>query len=56
MIAIKAENLGKRYMVHGASAPPTLRYQRSASMFGKRKRKEFWALKNVSFEIPKARQ
>lgn len=52
MIAIKAENLGKRYMVHGASAPPTL-LSTLGSMFGKRKRKEFWALKNVSFEIPK---
>lgn len=52
MIAIKAENLGKRYMVHGASAPPTL-LSTLGSMLGKRKRKEFWALKNVSFEIPK---
>jgi len=50
-IAIQAENLGKRYYVRG-HAPPTA-MGALKSLVCRQRREEFWALKEVNFEIKK---
>ncbi|MDP4261645.1 MAG: ABC transporter ATP-binding protein [Bacteroidota bacterium] len=58
-IVIKAENLGKKYMIFHESPErySTLRdviHQKTKSLFSKKKqtaREEFWALKDINFEV-----
>lgn len=56
-IAIKVENLSKKYQIGEREKYITLRdkiMELPTQIFGgKKKKKEFWALKNVSFEIRK---
>jgi ABC-2 type transport system ATP-binding protein/lipopolysaccharide transport system ATP-binding protein len=49
--AIEAHNLGKWYKVRGQT--PTTLFGSVTAALGKQKRDKFWALKDVSFEIPK---
>jgi ABC-type polysaccharide/polyol phosphate transport system ATPase subunit len=51
--AIEAENLGKCYWVKGRSAP-TL-FGAATSLFRRQEKERFWALKDVSFKIPKGK-
>ena len=51
MNAIEAKNLGKWYWVRG-HAPPTLFGSMASALRGKQ-REPFWALRDVSFNIPK---
>ncbi len=50
-IAIQAQNLGKRYYVRG-HAPPTAMGSLK-SLITRQKKEEFWALKEVNFDIKK---
>jgi len=51
--AITAQNLGKCYKVRGM-APPTL-FGALKTTFRRRKAEPFWALKEISFDIPKGK-
>jgi ABC-type polysaccharide/polyol phosphate transport system ATPase subunit len=51
MNAIEAHNLGKSYWVRG-HAPPTL-FGTMTSVLRRQPRERFWALRNVSFAVPK---
>ena len=53
MTAIEAKNLGKCYRVRGMG-PPTLMGTLARCVSG-RERETFWALKDVSFDIPKGK-
>ncbi len=49
-VVIRAQNLGKRY--HRVHEPPMLLRDMAAMVSGKQRRvDEFWALRNVSFEV-----
>ena len=48
-VAIKVENLSKKYII-GNNSHGTLR-DSLAAIFSARKKEEFWALKDVSFEL-----
>ena len=49
-IAIRIENLSKKYRLF---ASPRARLKEALHPFGKKYHREFWALKDVSFEVPK---
>lgn len=53
MIAIEAQNLGKRYYVQGM-AQPTL-FSTLVGAFRSSAKKEFWALRNLNFQVPKGK-
>lgn len=52
-IAIEAKNLGKRYYVRGHAPPTAMSALRN--LVYRQKREEFWALREVNFEIEKGK-
>ena len=51
MNAIEVYNLGKKYKISAGSEPPTL-MSSITGMFRRQKRRNFWALQDVTFNVP----
>lgn len=50
MIAIKVNNLSKKFKLYGSSGKRALEYMSMGKISG---HKDFWALQDISFEVPK---